>query len=514
VHNNYYFLRMLIPRIESRLKDSVVSECFSQNKDELVIRFETTNDPQFLRAAFQPSFACLSFPGVFHRTRRNSIDLFQELIGRRVIGLRQFKNERSFAINLSDGICLLFKMHGNRSNCILFENQTLINLFNQSIVSDQTLNPALLDREIDWSHEGFLANRERIEAHYFTFGKVVWRYLSAHGFVNKSADEQWEAIQQLLRILDSPTYYVGEIDGKITLSLLPLSEAKEFNDPLEAVNHFYITSLQTETFTSERNSLMNRLKTNLRSSEAFRQKALNRLKSLQHNNYKIWADLIMANLHAIAKDDKVTLTNFYDENRPTEIHLKKELSPQKNAEIYYTKSKKQQVEVNMLQQSLARKEQEMIMLQKQIEEAGSISDLKTLRSFVSSTGIQEKSQTAEPLPYHQFEFNGFKILVGKNAKSNDTLTSRYSFKDDLWLHAKDVAGSHVLIKYQSGKKIPKDVIERAAQLAAYYSKRKNETLCPVIVTPRKFVRKRKGDPAGMVVVDREETILVEPRPWG
>jgi predicted ribosome quality control (RQC) complex YloA/Tae2 family protein len=90
------------------------------------------------------------------------------------------------------------------------------------------------------------------------------------------------------------------------------------------------------------------------------------------------------------------------------------------------------------------------------------------------------------------------------------LTQKYSFKDDLWLHAKDVAGSHVLIKYQSGKNFPKEVIERAAQLAAWNSKRKNENLCPVAFTFKKFVRKRKGDPAGTVVVEREEVILVEP----
>ncbi len=100
--------------------------------------------------------------------------------------------------------------------------------------------------------------------------------------------------------------------------------------------------------------------------------------------------------------------------------------------------------------------------------------------------------------------------MGKNAAGNDELTLKYSFKEDLWLHVKDVAGSHVIIKYQAGKKFPKDVIERAAQLAAYNSKRKNETLCPVVVTPKKFVRKRKGDPPGAVVVEREEVIMVEP----
>ena len=69
----------------------------------------------------------------------------------------------------------------------------------------------------------------------------------------------------------------------------------------------------------------------------------------------------------------------------------------------------------------------------------------------------------------------------------------------------------MVIKYQSGKKFPKDVIERAAQLAAFNSKRKTESLCPVAYTPKKYVRKRKGDPAGAMVVEREEVILVEPK---
>ena len=73
-----------------------------------------------------------------------------------------------------------------------------------------------------------------------------------------------------------------------------------------------------------------------------------------------------------------------------------------------------------------------------------------------------------------------------------------------------MSGSHVLIKHQAGKVIPKPVIERAAKLAAWYSKRKSDTLCPVTVTPKKYVRKRKGDPAGAVVVERETVMLVEP----
>ena len=102
------------------------------------------------------------------------------------------------------------------------------------------------------------------------------------------------------------------------------------------------------------------------------------------------------------------------------------------------------------------------------------------------------------------------MFIGKNSKNNDLLTQKHAFKEDLWLHAKDVSGSHVIIKYQSGKKFPKPVIEKAAQLAAYYSQRKTDSYCPVMYTPKKFVRKPKGAAPGAVIVEKEEVILVEP----
>jgi predicted ribosome quality control (RQC) complex YloA/Tae2 family protein len=130
---------------------------------------------------------------------------------------------------------------------------------------------------------------------------------------------------------------------------------------------------------------------------------------------------------------------------------------------------------------------------------------------ISDTAPAAKEPSEIKLPYRESVYMGFRIWIGKDAVTNDELTTRFGSKEDLWLHAKDVAGSHVLIKHQAGKKFPKDVIERAAQLAAFYSKRKTDTLCPVAYTPRKYVRKRKGDPAGAVVVERESVILVEPK---
>jgi predicted ribosome quality control (RQC) complex YloA/Tae2 family protein len=217
-------------------------------------------------------------------------------------------------------------------------------------------------------------------------------------------------------------------------------------------------------------------------------------------------------LHAISPGtEQVTLPDFYHDNRPTLIKLKRELTPQKNAAIFYKKAKNQHIEISHLQKILANKVREHSNFIDQLKQIEGAEDLRSLRKITGKLEIAPaKEKQGESLPYREIEFNGFKIWIGKNAQSNDTLTLKYSHKDDLWLHAKDASGSHVLIKHQSGKNFPRDVIERAAQLAAYYSKRKNETLCPVSVTPKKYVRKRKGYPAGLVVVEREEVLMVVP----
>ena len=72
-------------------------------------------------------------------------------------------------------------------------------------------------------------------------------------------------------------------------------------------------------------------------------------------------------------------------------------------------------------------------------------------------------------------------------------------------------GSHVVVKYKAGKSFPKNVIERAAELAAWYSKRRTDSLCPVTVTPKKFVRKPKGLAEGQVIVEKEDVVMVVPR---
>src|SRR5690606_2526382 len=106
--------------------------------------------------------------------------------------------------------------------------------------------------------------------------------------------------------------------------------------------------------------------------------------------------------------------------------------------------------------------------------------------------------------------DGFVIWVGRNSRQNELVTFDKGSGADLWLHARDVPGAHVIIKFD-GREIPESVIEQAAEIAAYYSARRDEASVIVDVTPRRYVRKIKGAGPGMVTYRNETTRTVRPR---
>jgi predicted ribosome quality control (RQC) complex YloA/Tae2 family protein len=200
---------------------------------------------------------------------------------------------------------------------------------------------------------------------------------------------------------------------------------------------------------------------------------------------------------------EVTLYDLYH-GKDVVIKLKKDLSPQDNAAHYYRKQRNIKSENATRHDTLMRAQTKLEYLQSDYEQVIKASQASDLKPFMKQQWEKEKS-----LPFKVYEKNGYTIWVGKNASSNDVLTTQYAQKNDMWLHAKDVSGSHVVIK-QQGAHFPNDVIHYAAQLAAYYSKLKGSSLVPVCYTLKKYVRKPKGMEPGQVVVDREEVMLVEP----
>lgn len=431
---------------------------------------------------------------------------------KKVLNVIQYENERSFSIQLENNYSLLFKMHGNRSNIILFNEENATYLFRNYQVADFEIKLSQLNRKIDWSKEAFELNRHNLPAHYFTFGKWPWQWLREKEFYKKDPESQWNDLNTLINQLENPTYFLIRYEGELIFSLLPFGNiSKQFSNPLQGVDEFFHAYSVGDTLHSEKLFIRKQLLDQMKSGRNYLQKNESKLAELQQDNhYQLWGDLVMAHMHEMKTGlEKIQLTNFYD-NRLVEIKLKKELNPQKNAEVFYRKAKNKQIEIDKLKEAIAKKRRELLRSEATLLTLEKIMDLKELRKRFPPS-IHEPKNQEKSLPYYEFEYKGFKVWVGKNAESNDQLTLKCAYKEDLWLHAKDVAGSHVIVKHQSGKPFPKEVIERAAQLAAYNSKRKTEALCPVAFTSKKYVRKRKGDPAGLVVVEREDVILVEPK---
>jgi predicted ribosome quality control (RQC) complex YloA/Tae2 family protein len=512
MHNNYYILQLLTSLLAEKLTGLSLITCFSQLKDELILGFANERHRFYIRANLNPEACYLSFPEEVSRARQNSIELFRPVLGAQVVSLRQYLNDRCFSIHFSNGSALLFKMHGQRSNLILFEpDQTghlqPEELFHNKQEKDRLLRLETLDRPIDQSREAFIANG--LQATFPTFDRHMLALITEAG---ESREAQWEAVQDLLEYLQAPEFYVAADGSHASFSVFPsANDIYRGTNLIEALNEYHYTFSRLYYFEHEKAEAIRQLEKQKHKTERFIRQAEEKLMALElENRYEEIANILMANLHEIPqRASSVQLFDFY-RNSYTEIKLKETLSAQKNAEIYYRKSKNHKIEIDKQREAIAAKQKEIQKINRRIEEIGKQQRLKELRRYLKTEGLAGKTAEAPELPFRRMEIDGFEVWIGKNARSNDLLTQKYAYKEDLWLHARDVSGSHVVIKYKAGKPFPPQVIEKAAQLAAWHSKRRHETLCPVIYTPKKYVRKPKGMPEGAVVVDREQVIMVEP----
>lgn len=521
MQNNYYFLKKLVPTVATKIQGLKLVEAFSQDKDELVLCFAAARGKIshykefYIKAVVYPKFSCLHFGDSFKRAKKNTVSLLEEVYDATAVGVEQYENERCFAIHFDSGHSLLFKLFGSRSNLILFKENKPLFLFNKKLAADSTLSLSEFNRKIDQSYVAFEQASGDYQKLFPTFGKLVKHYLTNRKIASENSLEgKWNVIQETLTLLHNPHYYIVRVDGELALSLVPVGELiAKFADPIAASNELFIRHGQDGRLEELRLAISRKLTKEKKQTESYLKSAYTQLEKLEEgtsNEQK--GHLLMANLHAVTpRMEQVTLENFYQDNQPIQIKLKPELSAQKNAEWYYRKAKNEKIEWSKLTENIELRENKLMEIEHHQNTITDLTSLKTLRDYIKSNNLStEVSVQAATLPYSRQFVEGYEIWIGKNAKSNDKLLQQYSYKEDLWMHVRDAPGSHVLLKYQAGKSFPKHIIELAAGVAAYNSKRKTEGLAPVIVTPKKYVRKAKGLAAGQVIIEKEEVILVAP----
>ena len=511
MHLNYLFLRFLTTELNVLLKGAVLTDAYTPAKDELLLEFELKKGAIFLlKLDWHQEYHGLSFPDEYRKPSRNWVPLYKDLQGLNITSVEQITYDRSFILHFGETFQLIFRLHGSLSNVSLLKNNQVLEKFRKSSEAQPEMN----SREPDLSRAAFdLVSGDPIK--YFPVGGKLFRdVLNDKDYAGADLNNKWRLMQDLIHLTQQGVFYICKHDGLIILSVFPVGEVlDEYTNAIEACNvltrlHYRI-NLVNERKKSLREIISRKLHANTRWLENVK---VQYEKKQSEPPLSQKADLIMANLHEIKEGQEfLSCLNFYTGEREL-IELKTNVSPQKFAESLYRKSKNRHLELEKMLANIDRKEEERRLLEDdlhEIEQAGELKALQSLWKRYIERG-KGKADEEELLPYKEYSYDGFKILVGRNAKCNDELTLHIAKKDDLWLHARDVSGSHVVIKQISGRPYSKAVIELAASLAAWYSKRRNETLCPVIYTEKKNVRKVKGAAPGSVRVEKEKVVMVTP----
>ena len=241
---------------------------------------------------------------------------------------------------------------------------------------------------------------------------------------------------------------------------------------------------------------------------------------LDRDHLRICGELITANLYCMERgQSRLTAQNYYDENcADVDIPLDVRLSPQENAARYFKQYAKAKTAEKYLTAQLQRGREELQYLESVLQElaqAESEQDFNDIRTELTDGGYlrgRGKKQPGFQRASKPREFRssaGLRIVVGRNNRQNDRLTTKDADKRDIWLHTQKIHGSHVIL-CTGGAEPDEQSLMEAASLAAYFSQAQGSTKVPVDYTPVKFVKKPAGAKPGMVVYTTYQTMLADP----
>jgi predicted ribosome quality control (RQC) complex YloA/Tae2 family protein len=293
----------------------------------------------------------------------------------------------------------------------------------------------------------------------------------------------------------------------------------------QAIDSCYTTAL--ETYTLE--IIRSRIQTALGQRSRTWKRTLKRIEeeyhtAQQYGHERRLGELIVANMNSLRKGmSQAEVIDYFQPDQPIiPIELDPKRTPEENAKIHFRKAQKAQKAIHIYERRLKQAQSQLALLDEFVQEtqkAHSEEALHLMLEKVRKAGvmIQEKrsspSSRSKAIPFRRVTTtSGWTVLIGRNKKENDWLTFHFAAQNDIWLHARGVSGSHVLLRREGRKDGPDPkTLEEAAMLAAYFSKARSSAVVPVSYTERRYVRKPKGAPPGLVIIEREKTILVEPK---
>ncbi len=243
-------------------------------------------------------------------------------------------------------------------------------------------------------------------------------------------------------------------------------------------------------------------------------------KAINREELRERAELISANIYRLEKGmTSFVAQNYFKDCEDVEIKLDSRLTPQENSEKLFREYRRMKNAEKFLTEQISSGEDELVYLEsviESIERAENEADVAEIREelretgYLDKTGDKRKSQQKALRPYRFISSDGFVIYAGRNNKQNDALTLKSAMKNDLWLHTKNVPGSHVIIECDGLESLPDRAITEAAIIAATYSRAKESENVPVDYALVRYVKKPQGAAPGKVIYTNYYTAYASP----
>ncbi|MCU0426940.1 MAG: NFACT RNA binding domain-containing protein [Candidatus Kapabacteria bacterium] len=564
---HYYILHHIAQEINA-LAGTFLTECFTQERNTLHCVFERGRETHTLEMQLDSRMGAVFLRPEFHRARKNTVDVFPELIGRTLERAVLMTNERVLSLSLPPYTlhCVVFagwNQDAERSsaNAIVTLPATIQegeNNVQERIVaafrspSDLVKTPLRLNTA---SHQAFdtfpseTALEKALAGSKYLLGvqyakEVVLRtqqHLGLEGALTL-ADE---AVQTEKHVIESIAeevcreclsakefLLVRDERNKPLLSLIHPTNVHPTNATVYKIDKTFFSASEAVRFTlatmhreARFHALQSQAEAQCTKTLTKAQRALSAI--LQDTDgaeraqeRQLWAEILLSQPNVQHKGLTELQTQDWSGETIT-IRLQPALTLRENAEEYFKKAGTAKATLKKREQRRQQQERIISLTNQALERLRGISTERELEQWMKEQGqspskaLQTTSgaeQHRKTTRFREFPLeDDYTLYVGKTAADNDELTLRFAKPNDYWFHARGVPGSHAVLRSSAkDKKPPKQVVEQAASIAAYFSKARNAKLSPVAYTQKKYIRKPKGAAVGAVILEREEVVMVRP----
>ncbi|MEL7646966.1 MAG: NFACT RNA binding domain-containing protein [Sedimentibacter sp.] len=568
------FLQSINYELSNKLTGGRVDKIYQPDKNEIVILVRNNGENHKLLLTAISSSPRVHLTGVSRKNPEQPpmfcMLLRKHLSGAHITQIRQVNFDRILEITFEcmDELettvhkSLIIEIMGKHSNIIFVNSQSMIVIDSIKRVAENMSSvrqiypglkyvtpPDIKANPMETDRASFLKSLEATNKGIFVFDFIYKSFTGLSPFVSREicflaglnegtclgeleTEEKvslWEAFSKIMDKVKSRQYtysiYLDENKEQYGFYCLDVAclkdyERKMYENPGNLLDDYYFEQDNKNKINQRVSSLIRSLNTKIdRDRKKVDKQRTELLNAEAKEKYKIFGELILANLHAVPKDHKLSVVNYYDpEQKEIVIPLDPKLTLSQNSQKFfkrYNKLKKAEEELTKLIETSLKEIEYLENILYSIEACETTDDLDEIYTELIEEGFMKKKSKVKKTKEQKAEFltfissGGHEILVGRNNLQNDMLTFKIGKKDDFWFHAKNMPGSHVILRAE-GSELSDDEYVEAAGVAAYYSKGRNSGLVEVDYTKKSNVKKPAGSKPGFVIYETNYSMLTKP----